>query len=256
MAERSLHVITKVYYRSISCFATVSWQTVPTCSAKVSRTNVSSCTMSFRQFTKYVTKSDHKVSCHSHSTEHDTPAIAYLISKQAIPNRTRGGICCPGVSTPKIRSLADSSMTNHITWRNPTFSSIPTLLEPQHQSSPRSKHISMDGRPSLTKAQAKLNITKDGKTCTTLMTALLSITNHVWTQLLSLRLRCSIKACRPMCILEREKEHIGSIWSRVTCLALQLVAAQSLEHRAPRDSQSLRCLLMAIENKQHKQINK
>jgi hypothetical protein len=36
----------------------------------------------------------------------------------------------------------------------------------------------MDGRPSLTKTQAKLNITKDGKTCTTLMTAWLSITNQ------------------------------------------------------------------------------
>jgi hypothetical protein len=36
-------------------------QTVPACSAKVSRTNVPSCTMWFRQFTKYVTKTDHKV---------------------------------------------------------------------------------------------------------------------------------------------------------------------------------------------------
>jgi hypothetical protein len=33
-----------------------------------------------------------------------------------------------------------------------------------------------------------------------------------------------------MCILEKEREHIGSIWSRVTCLALPLAAAQSLEH--------------------------
>jgi hypothetical protein len=59
-----------------------------------------------------------------------------------------------------------------------------------------------------------------------------------------------------MCILEREREHIGSIWSRVTCLALPLVAAQSLERRAPRDSRSLRCLTVAIKNKRHKQINK
>jgi hypothetical protein len=29
----------------------------------------------------------------------------------------------------------------------------------------------MDGRLSLTKTQAKLNITKDGKTCTSIMTA-------------------------------------------------------------------------------------
>jgi hypothetical protein len=31
-----------------------------------------------------------------------------------------------------------------------------------------------------------------------------------------------------MCILEREREHIGSIWSRITCLDLPLAAAQSL----------------------------
>jgi hypothetical protein len=39
-----------------------------------------------------------------------------------------------------------------------------------------------------------------------------------------------------VCILEKEREYIGSIWSRVTCFALPLVAAQSLEHRAPGDS--------------------
>jgi hypothetical protein len=72
------------------------------------------CTMSFRQFTKNVTKTGHTDRSHPHSTEHDTQPIAYLISKQAIPYRTRGGTCCPGVSTPKIQSLADSSMTSHI----------------------------------------------------------------------------------------------------------------------------------------------
>jgi hypothetical protein len=30
----------------------------------------------------------------------------------------------------------------------------------------------------------------------------------------------------------RERKHIGSTWSRVTCLALPLAAAQSLERRA------------------------
>jgi hypothetical protein len=39
-------------------------------------------------------------------------------------------------------------------------------------------------------------------------------------------------------------------------LALSLVSAQRLEHRAPRDSQSLRHLTVAIGNKQWKQINK
>jgi hypothetical protein len=134
-----------------------------------------SCTMWFRQFTK----TDHKYRSHPHSTEHDTQPIAYLFSKQAILYRTCGGTYCSGVSTNKIRSLADSSMTNHITRRNPTVSTIPTLLKPQHCFSPRSNHIPTDGRPSLTKTQVKLNITEDGKTCMTLMTAWLSITNQV-----------------------------------------------------------------------------
>jgi hypothetical protein len=151
--------------------------------------NGPSCTMWFRQFTKYVTKTDHKVWWHPHSTEHNTQPIVFLISKHAVLYRTRGGTCCPGMSTPKIWSLADSSMTSHITWRNPTVSTIPALLKPQHRSSPRLNHTSTNGRPSLTKTQAKLNITKDGKTCTILITAWLSITNQVWTQILSMRLR-------------------------------------------------------------------
>jgi hypothetical protein len=73
------------------------------------------CTMWFRQFKQNVAKTDHKDRSHPHLTEHDAQPIAYLISKQDIPYRTRGGTCCPGVSTQKIRSLADSSLTNHIT---------------------------------------------------------------------------------------------------------------------------------------------
>jgi hypothetical protein len=73
------------------------------------------CTMWFRQFTK----KGHTDGSHPHSTEHDTLPLAYLISKQAIPYRTRGGTYCPRGSTLKIRSLADSSMTSHITRRNP-----------------------------------------------------------------------------------------------------------------------------------------
>jgi hypothetical protein len=138
-----------------------------------------SCTVWFRQFTKNVTKTDHKEGSHPHSTEHDTQPTTNLISKQVVPYQTRGATYCPGVSTPKIQSLPNSSMTSHITWRNPTVSTITTLLKPQHRSSPLSNHISMDGRSSLTKTQAKLNITKDGKTCMTLMIAWLNITNHV-----------------------------------------------------------------------------
>jgi hypothetical protein len=147
-----------------------------------------------------------------------------------------------------IQSLVYSSMTNHITRWNPAVSTIPILLKPQLRSSPWSNHILTDGRPALIKIQANLNITKDGKTCT--HDCMLGITNEVWS------LGSSIKACRPMCILEREREHIGSIWSRVTCLALLLATAQSLEHRAPGDSRSLQWLTVANGSKQHKQIYK
>ncbi len=54
----------------------------------------------------------------------------------------------------------------------------------------------------------------------------------------------------------RERNHIGSIWSRVTWFALPLAADQGLESQAPKDSQSLRRITIAIGNKQYKQINK
>jgi hypothetical protein len=62
-----------------------------------------------RHFTKYVTKCD----AIPHSTEQDTLPIVFLISKQVVPYWTHGGTWCPGVSTPKIWSLADSSTTCH-----------------------------------------------------------------------------------------------------------------------------------------------
>jgi hypothetical protein len=181
MAQRSLHTITKVYYRSTSCFATVlrtKWSPLA-----VLRFPAQKCPL-LHHVVQAVHKVCHKVWCHPHSTEHETKPIAFLISKQAIPYWTCGGTYYPRVSIPKISSLADPSMTNHITRRNPTISTILTLLKPQHRSSPQSNHISTDGRPSLIKTQAKLNITKDEKTCTTLMIAWLSITNQVWTQIL------------------------------------------------------------------------
>jgi hypothetical protein len=58
-----------------------------------------------------------------------------------------------------------------------------------------------------------------------------------------------------MCILEREREHIGSICSRVTCLDSSL-AAQSLARQALGDSRSLWLLTVVIGNKQYKKINK
>jgi hypothetical protein len=63
----------------------------------------------------------------SYSSEQGTLPTASLISKQAILYRTRGNTCCPEVSTPKTRSLADSSMTNHKPVKVTTFPTIPKL---------------------------------------------------------------------------------------------------------------------------------
>jgi hypothetical protein len=60
----------------------------------------------------HVVQVDHKVchiydtkdDAHPHSTEQDTEPIAFVISRQVIPYQTCGGTCCPGVSTPQIRS--------------------------------------------------------------------------------------------------------------------------------------------------------
>jgi hypothetical protein len=106
MAHRSLHVVTKVYYRSYTrlCLGS-SWYAH---NAKFSRGSTwyhcPSCTM--RAWANY--------HGHPHSFEQGTLSTTPLISKQAIPYQTRGGTCCPRVSTPKIRSLPDSS--NHIPW--------------------------------------------------------------------------------------------------------------------------------------------
>jgi hypothetical protein len=110
-----------------------------------------------------------------HTSKQDSQHVAVLISKQAVSYRTCGDTCCPGVSTPKTRCLAYLSITNHISWRNATVSTILTLLKSQHRSSPLSPHIMKDGRPTLSWRW---------KDFMTLMTAWLSITNQLWTQIL------------------------------------------------------------------------
>jgi hypothetical protein len=51
-------------------------------------------------------------------------------------------------------------------------------------------------------------------------------------------------------VYTRERKYIGIKWSRVTCLALSLAAAQSLGSQALEDSQSRWCLTIATGNKQ------
>jgi hypothetical protein len=64
-----------------------------------------------------------------HSSEQGTLPTTCLISGQAVPYRTCGGTSCPEVSIPMTQSVADSSMTNHITRRIPTVSTIPNLAQ-------------------------------------------------------------------------------------------------------------------------------
>jgi hypothetical protein len=68
-------------------------------------------------------------------------------------------------------------------------------------------------------------------------------------------LRYSTKACRPICILERESILKQNGQGSLTCLALPLVAAQSLGSQVLEDFQSHWRLTIAIGNKQL-QINK
>jgi hypothetical protein len=48
----------------------------------------------------------------------------------------------------------------------------------------------------------------------------------------------------------RKRKHIGIKWLRVSCLALPLAAAQSLESQVLEDSQSRWRLTIATRNKQ------
>jgi hypothetical protein len=171
MTQRSLHAITMVYYRSYVklCQGSMQYHSI----ANISRGSHGTTTPLALCEPGRVTM------LNSHSSEQVTLSIASLISKQAVSYWTLGGTCCPGVSTTKTQSLADSSMTNHKPWRSQPSPPFQTLLKPQHRISPRPPHITTDGRPSLsTLNTSQTKHHKDGKTCTTLMTAGLSNTTN------------------------------------------------------------------------------
>jgi hypothetical protein len=92
------------------------WPRVPACSAKLS-----SCLEPLLHLVDQITLCVFPL-----TSKQDSQPTASLISKQVVPYRTHGGTCCHGVSTPKTRSLADSSMINHNSWWIPTVSTIPT----------------------------------------------------------------------------------------------------------------------------------
>jgi hypothetical protein len=121
MTQRSLHVITNVHYESYAklCQCGTQYHSI----AKVSQGSHGTTVPLAPCEIGWVTTPN------SHSFEQCTLLTASLISKQAVSYRTRGGTYCPEVSTPMTWSLADSSMTNHITWRIPTISTIPNLAQ-------------------------------------------------------------------------------------------------------------------------------
>jgi hypothetical protein len=95
----------------------------------------------------------------SHSSEQGTLPTTSLISKQAVPYRTHGGTCCLGMSTPMTRSLANLSMTNHITWRIPAVSSNPNLAQTTASNLTMvTSHHDESKTSTLNTPQVKLNI--------------------------------------------------------------------------------------------------
>jgi hypothetical protein len=96
-----------------------------------------------------------------HNAKQDSPPTTSLISKQVVPYQRHGGTCSHGVSTPKIWSLADSNMTDHITGRIPTISTIRAYAQTtaSNLTTVNSHH---DGWKinTVNKPQAKLNIIK------------------------------------------------------------------------------------------------
>jgi hypothetical protein len=121
MAQRSQHAITKVNYGSYAklCQASTQYHNI----AKLFQGSHGTTAPLAPCEPRWVTTPT------SHSSKQGTLLTTSLIIKQTIPYRTRGDTCCPGVSTPMTQSLADSSMTNHITWRIPTISTIPNLAQ-------------------------------------------------------------------------------------------------------------------------------
>jgi hypothetical protein len=115
-----------------------------------------------------------------HSTEQGTLPTTPLISKHAIPYRTRGDTSYPRVSTPKTWSLVDSSIstTNH-EGRN-----LPHHSKPCSKNNIESHHghltsWQMEDQHSQHSTQVKLNIIKMERHVRRLKTAGLSnTTNH------------------------------------------------------------------------------
>jgi hypothetical protein len=104
-----------------------------------------------------------------------------LISKQAVPQQTCGVTYCSGGSTPKIRSLVDSSMTNHIIWWIPTVSTITNLAQTTTSKLTMvNSHLDGWKTNTLNTKTRQTQYHKDGRLARWLKTTRLSITNQAW----------------------------------------------------------------------------
>jgi hypothetical protein len=115
-----------------------------------------------------------------HSSEQGTLSTSFLISGQVVPYRTRGSICCPGVSTPMtVLSRFEHEKPHYLTGSNRLhhFKACSNHnIEPHHD------HLTsrrMEDQHSQHSTQVKINIINMERLVQWLKTAGLSITtNH------------------------------------------------------------------------------
>jgi hypothetical protein len=151
---------------------------------------------------------------------------AFLISQQPVTYRTYGGTCCSGVSTPKTWSLADLSTTCHdeINHLHPSNHCSNHSIDPHHGhlTSQEIEDQTLSQRHKPNSASYKMEDLYDSQTndCRAKQ-----FYNHKPNPIGIQGIGNQINESN--CIT-RGRKHIGSTWSRNTCLALPLAAAQSL----------------------------
>jgi hypothetical protein len=151
MAQRSLLAVTKVYYGLYAKF----------CQDSTQYHSIAKVSWGSRGTTAPLAPCEPGgvTTPNSHSSDQGTLPTTSLTSRQAVPYWTHGSTCCFGYL---LLWLSPYQISARQTTSPDEFEPSPpfqTLLKPQHQTSPRSNHISTDWRPNtLTKTQAKLNI--------------------------------------------------------------------------------------------------
>jgi hypothetical protein len=158
----------------------------------------------------------------SHSSEQGTLPTASLISKQVVPYQKCGSPCCPGVSTPdSVLSRFEHDKPHHLTDSNHLHHSKPCL---NHSTEPHHGHLTsqwMEDQHSQHSTQVKLNIIKMERLVRRLKSAWLNITTNHKRPIL--KYEGLGNQLMHALVYTRERKHIGTKWSRVTCLASRLL---------------------------------